>query len=338
MVVANADGATVRADINSNLQALASTSKGSTAPATIYTGQQWIEDDSPSSGEWTLKVYDGADSINIGGIDINNNLFLVSGANLRGLIGGLVPSNNGLDASNDIDVSIGMATDDTHAHVMRLTSSITKRLDAAWAVGTNQGGLDTGAKAASTWYHLYLIRRPDTGVVDVLFSTSASSPTMPTNYTQKRRIGSVRTDGSSNIYAFTAIEGAGGGLDCIWSAIKADVVSSSVNVTTAVTRTLTVPTGIKVRADIAVAVQTSISTTGTYLHQFRSPDASDEAVSTFGYGALQFAAGTSGTHSGSGTLQVWTDTSATIRSRSNGSTNPDNIWISTRGWFDARRP
>ena len=42
---------------------------------------------------------------------------------------------------------------------------VVKRLDAAWAVGTNQGGLDTGAEGVSTWYHLWLIKRTDWSAV-----------------------------------------------------------------------------------------------------------------------------------------------------------------------------
>jgi hypothetical protein len=119
----------------------------------------------------------------------------------RGYIAGLVLSNNGSDANNDIDISAGVARDSTNAVSMVLASALTKRLDESWAVGTNQGGLDTGSKTSDTWYHIWLIRRPDTSVVDVLFSKSASAPTMPTNYTQKRLIGSVYTEGT-NLKAF----------------------------------------------------------------------------------------------------------------------------------------
>ena len=43
MSLANADGATVRADINSALQALASLSVSATAPGTIYANQWWVD-------------------------------------------------------------------------------------------------------------------------------------------------------------------------------------------------------------------------------------------------------------------------------------------------------
>jgi hypothetical protein len=110
---------------------------------------------------------------------------------LRGHIFGVTLSNNGSDATNDIDVAAGnCASDATEPALMILASSLTKRLDAAWAVGTNQGGLDTGS-IADTTYHVWLIQRSDTGVVDALFSTSATSPTMPSGYDRKRRIGSI---------------------------------------------------------------------------------------------------------------------------------------------------
>ncbi|MCB1453270.1 MAG: hypothetical protein KDJ43_06465, partial [Rhizobiaceae bacterium] len=125
-------------------------------------------------------------------------------AALKGHVYGLTLSNNGTDANNDIDIAAGeAASTETYPVLMVLSSAITKRLDASWAVGTGNGGLDTGSKANSTWYYVWLIRRSDTGVVDVLFSTSATSPTMPTNYDQKRRLpGAIKTDGSGNIIAF----------------------------------------------------------------------------------------------------------------------------------------
>jgi len=110
----------------------------------------------------------------------------------RGYLYGLTLSNNAGDAVNDIDIAVGeCATLDSPYWKMALASVLTKRLDANWAVGTNQGGLDTGA-IANTTYHIWLIARSDTGVVDALFSTSATSPTMPANYDRKRRIGSIR--------------------------------------------------------------------------------------------------------------------------------------------------
>ena len=114
-------------------------------------------------------------------------------------ITGLVPSNNTTDSDHDIDISPGECRDTSDTVDMTLSSTLTKQIDAAWAVGTNAGGLDTGTVAANTIYHVWLIKRSDTGVVDALFSTSGSSPTMPANYDYKRWLGWVRTDSTPAI-------------------------------------------------------------------------------------------------------------------------------------------
>ena len=154
----------------------------------------------------------GASLTNLPAGNLTGALPAISGANLTGIstvatsfIGGLKTS-NAADAAHDVTIAVGSARDYTDTATMTLASAITKQIDASWAVGTNAGGLDTGSVAANTGYGLYLIRRTDTGVVDVLFSTDMSaaggSVTMPTSYTQKRLIGWVRTDGSSNIISY----------------------------------------------------------------------------------------------------------------------------------------
>lgn len=122
----------------------------------------------------------------------------------RGLLHGCTMFNSGVDATNDILVAEGVAAAvDTPFELMHLVSSITGRLDGGtWVVGNNQPKLDTGSEATSTWYHVFVIMRPDTGVVDILFSTSATTPTMPSNYTKKRRIGSFYNDSGSTIRPF----------------------------------------------------------------------------------------------------------------------------------------
>jgi hypothetical protein len=152
---------------------------------------------------------------------------------------GLTLANNATDVTNDIDIAIGVcASEDTEPVKMVLASALTKRLDASWTVGSGSGGLDTGSIANRT-YHVWLIRRPDTGVVDALFSASASAPTMPANYTQKRRIGSiVRLSGS--IRGFLQ-DGD------VFNYAVAVTDRASTSAQAATTLTMTVPTGINVR-------------------------------------------------------------------------------------------
>ena len=198
--IANQGMAAGRGDLNNALVALASTSKGPSRPSGAVAGQFWIDDDTPSATLWTLMLFDGSDDIPVAYIDSSANIFYAFPVTKQ--IQGLSIANNGADAANDIDVTPGIARAESNDDSLLLTATLVKRLDAAWAVGTNQGGIDTGAEAASTVYAVWLIKRPDTGVVDALFSTSFTAPTMPTNYTKKRLIGMIRNDAALAISTF----------------------------------------------------------------------------------------------------------------------------------------
>ncbi len=108
---------------------------------------------------------------------------------------------NSSDENHDIDFSAGVLQFDDGTGRVAATA-LTKRIDDTWVVGTNQGGLDTGSVTTNTYYHLFAIYDPTNEIADFLFSTSKASPTLPTNYTKQKRIGTVRTDGSSNIRPF----------------------------------------------------------------------------------------------------------------------------------------
>lgn len=128
--------------------------------------------------------------------DIRGDTF--SGPQIQGYSSGLALTTNVADATNDVDIAVGVAAADVSPYnLMQLTSALTKRLDATWVVGTNQGGLDTGAVANATYY-IWLIQRSDTGVVDVLFSLSSTAPTMPTDYDRKRQLGFVVRASATN--------------------------------------------------------------------------------------------------------------------------------------------
>jgi hypothetical protein len=117
-------------------------------------------------------------------------------------LGGLTLSNDATTPNTVLDIATGAACSDDNATMMTLGSPITKSISATWAVGNAAGGLDTGTVAANTWYHVFLIQRTDTNVVDVLISTSAITPTLPSPYNKKRRIGSIKTNASSQIIGF----------------------------------------------------------------------------------------------------------------------------------------
>ena len=91
----------------------------------------------------------------------------------------------------DIDADGVVLTDGTNtyqASSVNLTADIT-------ASGAN--GLDTGSEATTTWYYAYVIYNGTT--VSSLLSVSATSPTMPSGYTYKKRVGAVYNDGGGDI-------------------------------------------------------------------------------------------------------------------------------------------
>jgi len=246
----------------------------------------------------------------------------------RGHISGLVMANNGTTPTTDIDITVGEATDTTVADVMALASTLTKRLSTAWAVGSGNGGLDTGSVATSTWYYVWLIRRSDTGVVDALFSTSATSPTMPANYDAKRLLGSIKTDGSSNILAFTAYETAGSGVDVLWSSPPLDINLANTLTTTRRTDTLSVPPAYSVEAKINVA---ATDATGGFVWIY-CPDQSDL---TPGTSAAPLASIPAESSWSTATMAVRT-TSGTVASRSSVA-SVDAYRVATLGWSWSRR-
>ena len=106
--------------------------------------------------------------------------------------------NNATDPNNDIDFGAGVMQFDDGTGRAAVTAT-TKQLDANFVAGTNQGGLDTGAKAADTWYYCYAIYNPTTGASDALFTTTHGSPTMPAGFTKKAYRGALLTDAVDNI-------------------------------------------------------------------------------------------------------------------------------------------
>ncbi|MBY5821491.1 hypothetical protein [Rhizobium leguminosarum] len=129
--------------------------------------------------------------------DVYSRIAAVENVAPKGYLYGLALANNTIDSTNDIDITAGeAASDDATSQLMSLPSGLTKRLDANWVAGTNQGMLDTGSIANGT-QHIFEIKNPTTAVVDILASLSATAPTMPSGFTLKRRIGSILRESGS---------------------------------------------------------------------------------------------------------------------------------------------
>jgi hypothetical protein len=221
-------------------------------------------------------------------------------------------------------VTTGVANNSTNTTIMSLTSTIAKNTS-SWVVGTGNGGLDTGAIANSTWYHVFQIERPDTGVVDVCFSTSATAPTtggaIPAAYTLFRRIGSIRTDGSAHFIAQTQT-----GNLFIWAVSTLDINAGNNN-GARTSQTLTVPTGVAVRALYRGAIVTGAG--GQMATMFTSLIENDQAPTAV-FSDLSIVANASQ----AGQFETLTNTAAQIGFRTNSTTG--TVTVNTYGWIDTR--
>ena len=236
----------------------------------------------------------------------------------RGHLNGLVAS-NAADTANDVTIGTGECRDSTNVEDMVLASAITKRIDAAWTVGNNVGGMDTGSVAAN-FYHMWLIKRIDTGVVDALFSLSATAPTMPANYTIKRRICSFYR-GASIVNWFQ--QG-----DEFWLNTPILDVNGGTVGTSATLLSLSTPGG-GVRTTAMFSAWVNKSPAASFNFLFSCPDCADTDPT-----AVYDLSVPSPTTYGEGTYQIRTNTSGQVRGRS--TVAGCLVYITTKGFIDTR--
>lgn len=248
-----------------------------------------------------------------------------------GTLNGLTLSKSG----GSIVIAAGVCRNDDGGtgYVLTLASPFTKAAGSAWAVGSGSGGIESGSSQPNPGYlHAYLIRKDSDGSIDGLFSLSATAPTMPVGYTARRRIGTFRTSGG------TIISFSQNGDEFLWDAAFIDIDATNPG-TAAVTRTLTVPTGVKMLALLTCGVFTG--TNQAINAVFSSLDIQDQAPQI---GATAGLVGFSSMSNIAGSTASWmlqeqrvrTNTSAQIRSRISVSGAADHVGIITRGWIDTR--
>jgi hypothetical protein len=188
--------------------------------ATFATGQfkivAKVTGTTEANGRWTITVVDathidlqGSTFTNTyisggtigGGIDI---ISLGSGLQVVGSVlsaqpqalsgaQGLIVSNNAGTPNSKIDITADQAIM-VAASLAQYATGVSVTVDTSVVGVVN--GLDTGSRAASTWYNVFLISNGTTTAG--LVSISATAPTMPSGYTYFVRVGAMRTDGSGN--------------------------------------------------------------------------------------------------------------------------------------------
>lgn len=239
---------------------------------------------------------------------------------LRSYLAGLTLSTAG--SSSTFGVAAGVATDSTNAAMMALASAYTKTTG-AWAIGSGNGSFDGTGSAPSAhagWYHVFLIERTDINVVDVLTSNSATSPTLPTNYTLFRRIGSMLTNGS-----FQWVKFLQNGDEFYWDVATQDVVN--VSPTTSPTNyTVSTPLGIVCNALLTVQWSSNVITEALMYSPLQSAQTSGGVTQLITPVAGQFV----GVQ-----INMRTDTNSRVVVIASAN-NTNHLYINTQGWIDRR--
>ncbi|KKK99391.1 hypothetical protein LCGC14_2633230, partial [marine sediment metagenome] len=250
----------------------------------------------------------------------------------RSYLAGLKLS-NGTDATNDIDIAVGTARNNTNDGNLTLAAAVGKQIDVTWAAGgtpgTPTGGLSSSLTLTNdTWYHVHLILV--SGVVEVGFDTSVVAANLITDHsaTKFRRIASVRRLTATNL-AFFQI-----GDRFILADPPLDVDADNPG-TSAVTPTLLVPLGVNVEAILNVHFFNNHATI-SYLY-ISAPNANDEVPSETAAPLGNLVASNDMAREND-KLQVMTDTSSQVRYRlsaSNGA-GVTRVRMATLGWIDRR--
>jgi hypothetical protein len=144
----------------------------------------------------------------------------------------LVIKNNITNPNIQIDISADELSLNNGSGNVYLASSISKTAD---ITVSGVSGLDTGAEANSTWYYIWIIYNGTT--VNALLSASSTTPTMPSGYTYKARVGAIYNNSSGNFILIHQIGNAV--ISAETTVLSAGIATTytSVSITTAVPST-----------------------------------------------------------------------------------------------------
>lgn len=242
---------------------------------------------------------------------------------------------NGSDSQHDIDFGDGNFSFDDGTGQASATA-LTKQADATWSAGDNVGGMAQGVTlSADTPYYIFALSSPTGDVVDFGFDDDkhatnllADSSVIASGLTKYKRLHSFLTDGSANILNGTWVKNR------FYYNTEIEDVSESI-VTTAVTRTLSVPVVNGILALINGYTRITGTPVSATFHHVRvfNPNATDSAVEDQNSSFTAVRQGTSYSSVGHSAFEVLTNDLGQVKVR--GSSNDSNSTIiSTRGWID----
>lgn len=191
LVLDNQSRTLFRADLNNALTALGTTMKGAAAPPNPAAGMLWIEDDTPSSSIWTLRLYDGADWLAVATIDTVGNVVQWAGGSTGSFSTVTATTVNATTLTGNgagITALAGSNITDGTVAVSKISatgtpgSSTYLRGDGAWAAVAPGGPTQATAVAATSGTSIDFTGIPSTAkrITVMLAGVSTSGASNPT--------------------------------------------------------------------------------------------------------------------------------------------------------------
>jgi hypothetical protein len=236
---------------------------------------------------------------------------------------GLIPSSNAVTPDEQVDVTAGKCVAQDGSTILSLDTPTTLDITTHITPGADQT------------LHAFLYR--DTNGDDILDVSTSLTPTVGTgdanlpnlDGTKYRRIGSVLTDGSADIYKFYSLALSGSGTYIYYDAWILDY--NSAPTTTETLTTMSIPSGLELPVEFSGSVQGI--TAGNKNVKFYNPNVTDSAVTNTNQSMMGGVAGDSSDYSG-GHFVVVTDTSARVAHRA--SSTSGTLKMITVGYYDFR--
>lgn len=236
---------------------------------------------------------------------------------------------NGTDATNDINIAAGIASNSANTGVIGHAATFVKQIDAAWAAGSAAGGFPSGGGLLtltnSTWYRVFVIgKSTDASAFDAGFDTSATAANLlhasnagGSGFDTYRQVGWIRRGSSTNV-AFSQV-----GDRFYWDVASKDANGVTPNASGTALTVLAPPGSIAI-------MDVWLAQTGNCYLKLNQTAQTNTAASASNYTVQS----NSGSYAGSTTKEIPVDSSSQIRQR--GSAAASTFDLFTVGWIDIR--
>lgn len=240
---------------------------------------------------------------------------------VRNFLDGFIMAPNATFPTTRLDIGAGSCNNFGNTHFINLPSLVTKRFDATWAEGSNNGGLPSALTLGpNQLYSVFVIGKPD-GTSDAGIDTSPTAANLlfdASAYSHYRRVGYAYTDGSNLLVPFTQKRG--------FISLNARIFSGQVTGTVAAsTIGLAAPPNTTARI-IAEAARVTAGTAVLITAISEDDQAPTSDLETLKVSASNDTSVVS--------MDIEVDASSNIRHRSSNTNAELRFW--TLGWEDAR--